>query len=65
MTQPNTQTTIDSAHAVRENNNTESKDSDSTLDVRDARQPIQETRSFLDNYCAANPGAAQCRVYDV
>lgn len=61
MTQPNIEKEHESAHAVRGNNNSESKASD----IQVAGQPSSEKSRFFENYCDSNPGAAQCRVYDV
>jgi hypothetical protein len=65
MTQQNIQQEIESARAVGDNKNSASEEGAAPLNVQVAPQLIKEKPGFLENYCAANPGASQCRVYDV
>ncbi len=63
MTLQNIQTENKSVHAV-----SDSSKSQQDTGVRDARvavEPVTTNSTYLDKYCATNPGAAQCRIYDV
>jgi len=63
MTLQNIQTDNKSVHAVSDSSN--SKQDTVVTDAGAAAEPVTTKPSYLDKYCATNPGAAQCRIYDV
>lgn len=65
MTQQNSRKEIESEHVIGERNPSKPKEGTATLDTQVTHQSIQENPSFLEKYCASNPGASQCRIYDV
>lgn len=70
MTLQNIQTDNESVHAVSDSSKSVSDSSKSKQDteVSDAgvvAEPVTTKPSDLEKYCATNPGAAECRIYDV
>ncbi|HEY9614913.1 CP12 domain-containing protein [Allocoleopsis sp.] len=65
MTQQNIQNEIESDRAVREQENSKSNPDAAKRDNRVANPPIEEQSSSFKEYCAANPSASECKVYDL
>lgn len=73
MTQQNIQNEIESDRAVRdseallqaEHENSESNQDAGERDNRVANPPIETQDSSFKEYCAANPSASECKVYDL
>jgi hypothetical protein len=65
MTQQNIQNEIESDRAVREQENSESNPDATDRDHRVANPPIEAQGSSFKEYCAANPSASECKVYDL
>ncbi|AFZ18283.1 CP12 domain-containing protein [Allocoleopsis franciscana] len=65
MTQQNIQNDIESDRAVGEQENSESNQDATDRDHRVANPPIEAQNSSFKEYCAANPSASECKVYDL
>lgn len=65
MTQQNIQNEIESDRAVRDRENSESNQEAGERDNRVANPPIETQSSSFKEYCAANPSASECKVYDL
>lgn len=65
MTQQNIQNEIESDRAVHEPENSESNQDAGQRDNRVANPPIEAQDSSFKEYCAANPSASECKVYDL
>lgn len=65
MTQQNIQNTIESEGTIGDRNNSESQQDSKDRDNRLANPPVEEQDGYFNEYCASNPSASQCRVYDL
>ena len=65
MTQQNIQNEIESDRAIRDRENSESNQDATDRDHRVANPPIEAQESSFKEYCAANPSASECKVYDL
>lgn len=72
MTQQNIQNEIQSDRTVGESEalqadheNSESNQDAGERDNRVANPPIEEQSGSFKEYCAANPSASECKVYDL
>lgn len=73
MTPQNIQNEVESDRAVRdseallqaEHENSESNQDAGERDHRVAHPPIEAQDSSFKEYCAANPSASECKVYDL
>ncbi len=64
MTQQNIQNEIESNRAIRDQENSEANQDAGERDNRVANPPEEQGNSF-QQYCAANPSASECKVYDL
>lgn len=64
MTEQNIQSKNESASAKGDRNHSQSQQDSEVKDSQQANQP-EEKGGFFQQYCDANPGASECRVYDV
>lgn len=65
MTQPTMHDEMKSAPAVGTQENSESNQDAQERDNRVANPPIEEPGNSFKEYCAANPSASECKVYDL
>lgn len=65
MTPQNIQNEIESDRAVREHENSESNQDAGERDNRVANPQTEAQESSFKEYCAANPSASECKVYDL
>ncbi len=65
MTQQTMHNETESDPVVRDSENSESNQNAGEQDNRVANPPIEEQGSFFNEYCAANPSASECKVYDL
>ena len=65
MTQQNIQNESESARGLRDSENSESNQDATDRDHRVANPPIEAQDSSFKEYCAANPSASECKVYDL
>ena len=64
MTSQDIHNEIEPDRTVGDRNNSKSKEGAVVLDAQVAGQPIKQPTS-LEKFCDDNPGASQCRVYDL
>ena len=65
MTQQNIQNESESDRGLRDSENSESNQDATDRDHRVANPPIEAQDSSFKEYCAANPRASECKVYDL
>lgn len=65
MTQQNIQKESESARGLRDSENSESNPDATDRDHRVANPPSEAHDSSFKEYCAANPSASECKVYDL
>ena len=64
MSEQNIQSKNESASAKGDSNQSQSQQDSEVKDSQQGNQP-EGKGSFFQQYCDANPGSSECRVYDV